>query len=92
MATETILQIPVVATQVNDTDLFEKADGPTSGQSQQVTALLIKSYVQTASGLQGGSGNYAGGQPSFTPAAGLLGIAVDTSNGRLWLYYGGAWN
>lgn len=43
-------------------------------------------------GIQGGSANYSGGSPSFTPAAGVLGMAVDTSNGRLWLYYSGAWH
>jgi hypothetical protein len=44
------------------------------------------------SGIQGGAANYGGGAPSFTPAAGVLGIAVDTSNSRLWLYYGNAWH
>ena len=45
-----------------------------------------------SSNVDGRSANYGGGQPSWNPAAGVLGIAVDTSNNRLWLYYGGAWN
>lgn len=36
-------------------------------------------------------GNYAGGQPNFTPASGC-GNAIDTSNGRVWWYYGGGWH
>lgn len=42
-------------------------------------------------GIQGGYGNYGGGQPTFTPPAGTLGIAVDTSDGELWLWTG-SWN
>lgn len=45
-------------------------------------------------GASGGAttfGNYAGGQPNFTPASGF-GLAVDTSNGALWEYYGGSWH
>ena len=37
------------------------------------------------------AGNYAGGEPTFTPT-GTFGQAVDTSNERLWLYYSGAWH
>lgn len=44
MANYSIPNIPVLATQLNDTDLFEKADGPASGQSQRVTALVMKGY------------------------------------------------
>lgn len=37
------------------------------------------------------AGNYAGSQPSFTPtSAGAA--AIDTSNGRLWLWYNSAWH
>lgn len=42
---QTIPNIPVLATQINDTDLFEKADGPTSGQSQRVPAALFQQYI-----------------------------------------------
>ena len=37
------------------------------------------------------TGNYAGGQPTFTPATSGA-VAVDRSNGRIWWYYSGAWN
>lgn len=45
-------------------------------------------------GGPGGSitcGNYSGGQPTFTPSA-TCAMAVDTSNGSLWLYYNGGWH
>lgn len=48
----------------------------------------------SGSGSSGGGlveGDYGGGQPDFTPASGA-GIAVDNSNGHVWLYYGGQWN
>lgn len=41
--------------------------------------------------MVGGQANYAGGKPTFTPASGF-GMAVDTSNARLWIYYSGAWH
>jgi hypothetical protein len=47
-----IPNIPVLATQLNDTDLFEKADGPASGQSQRVTALVAKAYMQSGLVIQ----------------------------------------
>jgi hypothetical protein len=37
------------------------------------------------------SGNYGGGQPNFTPVSGTA-IAIDTSNGRQWAYWAGAWH
>jgi hypothetical protein len=37
------------------------------------------------------SGNYAGGQPNFTPASGAA-VAIDTSNNRPWWYVNGQWN
>ena len=43
-------------------------------------------------GIQGFSGNYGGGQPTSTPTSGNIGYAVDTSNGRQWVYYSGAWH
>lgn len=48
MSNATIPNIPVLATNLNDTDLFEKADGPSSGQSQRVTGLVMKSYFGSA--------------------------------------------
>jgi hypothetical protein len=62
--------------------------------------LAINAYLDcqinnTGGGGGGGGtgvqcGNYAGGEPTFTPAT--CGVAVDTSNGRVWWYYNGAWN
>jgi hypothetical protein len=48
MSNETIPAIPVLATQINDSDLFEKADGLAGGQSQRVPASLFKSYLANA--------------------------------------------
>ena len=48
MANYSIPNIPVLATQLNDTDLFEKADGPASGQSQRVTGSVMKAYFGSA--------------------------------------------
>jgi len=36
-------------------------------------------------------GNYGGGEPDFTPASGC-GVAIDTSNERIWWYYSAAWH
>lgn len=56
-------------------------------------ALLVQ-LVQ-GGGIVGGGGvqcgNYAGGQPNFTPSSGC-GNAIDTSNGQIWWYYNGAWH
>lgn len=61
--------------------------------------LAINAYllcqISTGGGGAGSSGitfgNYAGGQPNFTPATGT-GAAVDTSNQTFWVYDNGAWN
>jgi hypothetical protein len=57
--------------------------------------LLLCAVYGAANGSGGGtsftSGNYGGSQPNFTPS-GSTGLAVDTSNGRIWWYYSGAWN
>ena len=45
MANETIPNIPVLATTINNSDLFEKADGTLAGQSQRVPASLFKTYL-----------------------------------------------
>jgi hypothetical protein len=56
---------------------------------------LLQIIAGGISGVSSGGaatfGNYAGGQPNFTPTSGT-GLAVDTSNGTLWEYYGGAWH
>ena len=81
MANYTIPQIPVLATQVNDTDLFEKADGPAGGQSQRVTALLIKTYAQTGVGQQSFS---ASGAPTTQVPANGAGTYYDKTNKILY--------
>lgn len=58
--------------------------------------LMIVAAYEAATGGGGGSsgissGNYAGGQPNFTPTS-TPWLAIDTSNGTLWEYYGGAWH
>lgn len=57
----------------------------------KILNVLNSSAGGTNGGIQGGYGNYAGGAPGFTPPAGTLGIAIDTSNSRLWWWYG-AWH
>lgn len=62
------------------------------GMWQLMELALLAQIAQN--GGSGGSltcGNYGGGQPSFTPASGC-GLALDTSNGRPWWYYNGAWH
>lgn len=56
--------------------------------------MLIAAYGASGGGGGGGSvtfGNYAGGQPNFTPTSGT-GMAVDTSNNSIWVYTNGAWH
>jgi len=57
-------------------------------------AVELQLLCDIVSGGASGSftaGNYSGGQPNFTPS-GDTAIAVDTSNGTLWLWYSGAWH
>ena len=48
-------------------------------------------YAAQAGGGGIPSGNYAGVAPTFTPSSGT-GLAIDSSTGRLWMYYNGAWH
>lgn len=71
--------------------------GTTPKTSDTERQLLVKILLSTNAGGGGGGGtgdvrqgNYAGGQPDFTPASGA-GIGFDNSNGRVWNYYGGQW-
>jgi|GEM_PF-4373860 hypothetical protein len=70
-------------------------NNPQPGDSERqllVKILTVLGSGGSSSGIQGGYGNYAGGEPTFTPAAGTLGIAVDTSYPtRIWWWYG-SWN
>lgn len=70
------------------------ADGHTPRRTDtelQVTQKILGALVDGAGGTAGQSGNYGGGQPNFTPAGGF-GVAIDTSNGRVWWYYNNQWN
>jgi hypothetical protein len=72
---------------------YSKLTPQTSDTERQ---LLVKILIAlgngggggTNGGIQGGYADYSGGAPTFTPPAGTLGIAVDTSNSRLWLWTG----
>lgn len=83
MANYTIPQIPVLATQVNDTDLFEKADGPAGGQSQRVTGLVMKTYMQSGVGQQCFSGS---GAPTTQVPANGAGTYYDKTNKIIYNY------
>lgn len=52
---------------------------------------------QTAGGFPAGNvtwGTYGGNgtQPTFTPPAGMAWITFDSSDGRQWNYFNGAWH
>jgi len=71
------------------------SNSPQQGDSER--QLLVKilnvlggSGTNAGSGVQAGYGNYGGGAPTFTPATGTLGLAVDTSNNRVW-WWTGSW-
>jgi hypothetical protein len=36
-------------------------------------------------------GDYAAGTPTWIPNNGIIGIAIDTSNSRIWWYFNGVW-
>ena len=63
---------------------------------QDTTNTLLKKIlvVLLAGGISGGSGvttgNYAGGQPNYTPTTAGA-VAIDVSNGRIWWWYSGQW-
>ena len=73
MSNETIPAIPVLATQINDSDLFEKADGLAGGQSQRVPASLFKSYLANAAQIYS---NYFGAAIQVGASAGLTTASV----------------
>ncbi len=55
-------------------------------------AILLQLACNLASGGAGlQCGDYAGGEPTFTPS-GSCGTALDTSSGTIWYYYSGAWH
>lgn len=74
---------------------------PAFAQPQDTNNTLLKKIlVLLAAGGGGGggggggsgvtTGNYAGGQPNFTPTTAGA-VAIDSSNGRIWWYFNGAW-
>ena len=66
------------------------ADYAAMSDRELAEAILVA--VQTGGGGSGGvpTGNYGGGAPSFTPST-SGGFAIDTSTGKLWFYFNGAW-
>jgi hypothetical protein len=64
-----------------------------------VSDLLMLSLLGIIAGnVSGGggssivvAGNYAGGQPNFTPSSAAA-VAIDSSNGRVWWYFNSTWN
>jgi hypothetical protein len=79
MSNYTIPNIPVLATQLNDTDLFEKADGPSSGQSQRFTGAILGAFLNQM--LFGTSDPVAA--PTNVNKGALF---FNTGNGRLWIW------
>ena len=62
----------------------------------EIQVMLLCQVLNGAGGggSSGGgvfSGNYAGGQPNFTPTT-TTAIAIDTSNGTQWNWYNNTWN
>ena len=74
-------------------DYFQGTKPTGNDTERQLLVKILNALNQGAGGGGTGAtfGNYAGGQPTFTPASGI-GLAVDTSNGTLWEYYNGAWH
>jgi hypothetical protein len=64
---------------------------PSVGQLLELSLLSIIAGGSVGGGASITTGNYAGGTPNFTPASGT-GIAIDTSNNRVWWYFNGGWN
>ena len=76
-------------------ELYGSGTVPVKGDTLRM--LMVKEVISTNNGGGGGSGSGAvfgaygvGNPPNFTPASGT-GLAVNTSDGSLWTYYGGAW-
>ena len=63
-----------------------------SGSGGGSTTPSTPSTPAQAATIQAAQGNYSGGQPTFVPNPGIVGLAIDTSNGRLWLYWNNQWN
>jgi hypothetical protein len=91
---------PTVATDyqslLSSTNVPGYAAASPASLAQVLELALLQIIAQNVSGgaAPGTSsvtyGNYSGGQPSFTPASGN-GMAVDTSDGAIWVYVNGVW-
>lgn len=68
---------------------FDRIGGPLTVFNPVQPALVVAPSI---TGMAGGQENYGGNEPGWVPEAGVLGVAVDTSTQRLWLYYAGAWH
>jgi hypothetical protein len=93
-----LTQNPMAATDINSllsTASSSGYSGASHASIPQLLELALLNIIATSGGGGGGggltAGNYAGAAPTFTPSGGT-GIAVDTSNGRIWWYFNGAWN
>lgn len=68
-----------------------------SPQQQMVVQTYLMCAIANNGGGGGGGatqvfcGNYSAGTPSAVPTTSCA-IAVDTSNGTVWYYYGSAWH
>lgn len=72
-------------------------NAPLAGNPSRVIEVKMLNAIN-AGGGGGGSpagsiptGNYGGGQPSFTPTTSGA-SAIDTSNGRVWFWFNNVWN
>lgn len=69
-------------------DLYMKM----AGTQKRGWVVIGKALAETVS--LGGSffnDDYGGAEPGVVPPTGI-GVAIDTSNGHIWWYYGGQWN
>ena len=48
--------------------------------------------VISSGGIQAKAGDYGGGTPNWTPDSGMIGLAIDLSNSRIWWFFSGIWN
>ena len=57
----------------------------------KILLVLISGGGGGMGGIQGQSGDYSGSQPSWTPTGTNIGVAIDTSNNRVWWYFNSTW-
>ena len=57
---------------------------------QMIELGLLQTIAQA--GLNVSCQNLSGGTPTSTPSGGCGGPIIDTSNGKVWWYYSGAWH